>query len=239
MNDEKKNELVMKVLMKIGVVAVVMLLSLQASAQTFGIRGGLNLSTVLDKDDDEKYSTEYTMKTGFHGGLTFQYDFSDVVALETGLLLESKGLLFKQDVLGVTVKAKYNPLYIDLPITIKAAYAFDDNFKMFGAIGPYIGLGVGGKIILESSLGGDKEIEKTDIEWGSNEFEDDLQRFDAGLTFGAGVEFGRIQIGVFYDLGLVNISSYKDEGTTVKNRALKISMGYRFGEGGGSGRYPW
>ena len=104
----------MKITMRIGVAVVIMLLGLQASAQTFGIRGGLNLSKMLIKDDDEKYSTEFSMKPGFHGGLTFQYDFSDVIALETALLFESKGVLYKDEFSGVAFKEKINILYIDM-----------------------------------------------------------------------------------------------------------------------------
>lgn len=222
--------------MKIGMIAAVMLLGLPAGAQTFGIRGGLNLASVLFKDDSGKYS-EYSMKAGFHGGLTFQYDFSDAIALETGVMLESKGWSDKYESSMFVFKIKFNPLYIDVPITIKASYALSDNFRMFGVFGPYIGLGVGGKTIVKETPPEHVETERIDIKWGNTKFEDSFQRFDAGLTFGAGVEFGRIQVGVFYDLGLVNIATNKDDGRIIKNRALKVSMGYRFGQRVGGVRH--
>ena len=62
----------------------------------------------------------------------------------------------------------------------------------------------------------------------SDEDNDDLKRLDMGLTFGGGVEINAIMLGISYDLGLANISSYQQDGATSKNKVLKFSVGYRF-----------
>jgi len=227
----------MKNAMKIGVAVIVVLFTLQANAQTFGLRAGLSLPTILEKDDYDTYSDEYSLKPSFHAGVTFEQPISDILSFETGLMLETKGTLYKEEDYGYTLKVKTNPLYLSIPLTLKGTYAFTENVAMWGVIGPYIGLGVGGKVVAELSGNGDKSIEKEEIPWGSDS--DDLyKRFDAGLVFGAGVDLSGIQIGIFYELGLANVAAVQDGGYTIKNRVLKFSVEYKFGEGGGE-RYPW
>ena len=68
------------------------------------------------------------------------------------------------------------------------------------------------------------------IEWGSDAEEDDLKRLDFGVSIGAGVELNALQIGLFYNLGLANISSYTDDGATIQNRGLGLSVAWFFGD---------
>jgi hypothetical protein len=46
---------------------------------------------------------------------------------------------------------------------------------------------------------------------------------------GARVEINSILIGANYGLGLANISNYASDGSSVHNRVLSISVGYKFG----------
>ena len=85
------------------------------------------------------------------------------------------------------------------------------------------------KLKAEFTYGGESDSEEEDVEWGSDEENDDLKRLDFGLTMGAGVEISSIQIGLTYGLGLANISSYNDNGNKINNRVLGISVGYKFG----------
>ena len=64
---------------------------LQLHAQTFGIKGGLSLASMLAKDDDDTYSDEFKMNPGFHIGPTMEVPVNDVVSFDTGVLLSTKG----------------------------------------------------------------------------------------------------------------------------------------------------
>jgi len=212
---------------------VLMTLSMvsKAHAQTYGIRAGLNLATILAKDDEENYSENFKMKPGFHFGPIAEFPISDMFSFETGLLLSMKGFKSSetQTIFGETVKyeAKMTLFYLDVPLTAKATYDLG-KAKVYGTFGPYIGLGLAGKGETKITSMGKAESEMSDIEWGSDEDEDDLKRFDLGLTVGAGVEVKSIQIGISYGLGLANISSYSKEGQKINNRVLGISVGYKF-----------
>ena len=214
-------------------ITVLSLSCFHSYAQTFGLKGGLNLANIMAKDDDETYSDDYKMNIGFHFGPTVEVPIDDIMSFETGLLLSTKGYKYdeKETYMGDTYKyeEKLNALYIDIPLTCKATVDLD-GIKAYGAFGPYIGVGVTGKGKYEYTENGETEKEEEDIEWGSDENEDDLKRLDYGLTLGAGVEVNNILIGLSYDYGLANISAYTDEGTKVKNRILRFSIGYKFGE---------
>ena len=218
----------MKNLTKISMIVFVSLFCLQSNAQTFGLKAGLNLSNMLEKDDDDTYSNDYKMNPGFHIGATVDVPFNDFLSFETGLLFTTKGMKYEDEILGADVTAKANLYYLDVPLTLKASHDLGGGLKMFGAVGPYVGFGMSGKVKSTVEYQGDEETEEEDINWGSDEDEDDLKRLDMGLTFGGGVEINSIMIGISYDLGLSNISAYQDYGTTSKNKVLKFSVGYRF-----------
>jgi len=199
----------MKKLIIFIAVAVLFTYSADSFAQTFGVRGGLNMSNMLLKSDENTADTK--AKVGFHIGGTAEFEITDMFSFETGLFLMTMG--YKYEVLSVDYKT--NLLYLNIPITAKARYELD-NFSLYGLFGPYIGLGLSGK------------NNSVDIEWGSGD-SDNLKRFDFGWTIGAGVEYEAFMAGLSYNLGLANIAAQTEGGYKAKNRAFLISVGYRFG----------
>lgn len=219
----------MKKIMRIFVVITISLICLPSYGQTFGLKGGFNLANMLAKDDDYDSSDELKMNPGFHAGATMDFPLTDLLSLETGLLFTTKGMKLDEEFLGMKVTANTNLFYLDVPVTLKAKYNLG-SVKIYGAIGPYVGMGLFGNVKGTVEYQGEKETDTEDIRRGSDENEDDLKRLDTGLTFGGGFEVGVIQIGISYDMGLSNISAYTENGATIKNKVLKFSLGYRFGK---------
>jgi len=219
----------MKNFTKLLLVVMVSFLSFESFAQTFRIIGGLNLSNMLVKDEEDTYSDDFKMKPGFHIGATVEFPLSNVLSLSTGLLIDTKGFTTKEEGQDWVTKEKLNLYYLDIPIVLKAANEFDSGVKIFGLIGPYIGVGLSGKVKEEYEYQGQKETFEGDVEWGNDVNEDYLRRFDSGLTFGGGVEVKAILFGISYDLGLYNVLPDNDYGIKMKNRVLKLSIGYRLG----------
>jgi len=112
-------------------------------------------------------------------------------------------------------------------LNLKAVFG-SDKIKGYGALGPYIGVGISGKDKWSSTSGNDSGSET--IEWGNDADNDLLKRLDFGIGIGAGVIFGNVSAGVSYNLGLANISSDTSDGMKVKNKVLQISIGYLFGK---------
>ena len=108
----------MENLTKILMISFLTLLFYQANAQTFEIKGGLNLANMLDKINEETLSTDYSMNPGFHFGLTADFPLNDYLSFEPGLLYTTKGFKFE----GFDVTSKVNLNYLDIPLSVKASH---------------------------------------------------------------------------------------------------------------------
>lgn len=223
----------MKKLTNLLIVVLLFTMATESFAQRVGIKAGANMSNMLVKDDDDTYSDDFKMKPGFLVGAVCEIPISDVIFFEPGLLLTTKGYKYSdsETIFGVTVDVEQNigTYYIDIPLNFKAAFEMGDA-KIYGAAGPFVGIGLSGKMNSKMSGAGLDTDETEDIKWGSDAEEDDFKRLDYGVSIGAGVELSALQIGLFYNLGLANISSYTDEGSTIQNRGLGLSVAWFFGD---------
>ncbi|GAB1453307.1 porin family protein [Draconibacterium sp.] len=214
----------MKNLIRLFVVVFVVTMASESFAQTFGLKGGLNLANMLIKNDDKTYSDDFKTKPGFHIGATAEFPATEILSFETGLLLSAKGFKLSRE----DYKEKMSLLYLDIPLTGKASFDVE-GVKVYGVFGPYVGMGLFGMYKTEDTFDGETETDSETIDWGSVKGESDFKRLDYGLTMGAGVEINVIQIGLTYNLGLANISPYSDKGYKRNNRVLALSLGYKFG----------
>lgn len=200
-------------------------ISCQLFAQDIIVKGGLNLSNLSVKDDAGDQDEDFTMNPGFHLGVSVNYPITEVISFEPGLLYTTKGCQMEYDYPGEDISSSINFNYLEVPLTFKATKEFND-FNLYAAAGPYVAIGLNGKLKVKY----DGETESEDIDWGNDEEEDDFKRLDLGLSLGAGIEVASFLLGVSYDLGLSNISTYQEEGASIKNKVLKISVGYNFGK---------
>jgi hypothetical protein len=208
----------MKTSCKILILICIVLISSQSYAQKIGIQGGINLSNMLDKDNEATYSKDYDYNLGFNGGVTFELGLGNLLALQVGALIDSKG--FKITSGADNMKAKL--LYADVPVLLKIGPSFGP-VKVFGAAGPYIGTGLTGKVTMKIS----GHSQSQDVKWGSGQ-DNDIKRIDYGLKFGVGAEVMKFSLGAYYALGMANLAPVTDNGTKMQNRVLSISLGYRF-----------
>lgn len=193
-------------------------------AQIFGVKAGLNLSNMHSKDKNESYDDNAKMNPGFHLGATAEFPIQDMFSFETGLMLSTKGSKMSETYGSNKYEATASPIYLEVPLTAKAAYDMNGT-KFFGIFGPYLALGIAGKI-KTTGTGISSTSEK--IKWGSGD-SDDLKGLDYGLKIGVGAEMNNIQFGLSYGYGLANLSIDKSDGMKIQNRVLEISVGYKLG----------
>ena len=210
---------------------LLLLITTQTFAQIkFGVKAGLNLSNMLAKDNDQTYSENFKMKPGFHVGATVEFPIVKRFSFEAGLLLATKGTkMNEKETFGnetSELKGKINLFYLDIPLTAKVTFDIG-SAKIYGAFGPYLGIGLKGKSKIEITAMGETETDNETIKFGSGD--DQVKRLDYGLTAGAGVEINSAQIGISYGLGLANLNNNTDNGAKTQNRVLEISVGYKFG----------
>jgi hypothetical protein len=184
---------------------------------------------MLSKDDAETYSDNNKMKFAFHIGGVVDLPLTEALSVEGSLLFSLKGVRSVEESGEFTYILNGNLFYFNLPVVIK--YTHDlGNIRLYGLAGPYMALGIGGKYKDIVEYDGDRDTDTEAVEWGNDSENDDLKRPDAGLHIGAGVRLGVIQAGLFYELGLANISSYTGNGYKIKNRAFGITGSYYFGK---------
>jgi len=192
---------------KLNLLLLLIVLSISVSfAQRFGVKGGLNITNLKVENHN------YDPKMGFHLGPVAEFHFGNIFGLETGILLTTKGGTEK--IAGN--KYRTSLTYLEFPLNFRAGYDFGPT-RVYGILGPYFGLAVGGKF---TNIFDDTKT-TTKIDFG-----EEMSRFDAGLTIGASAAVHIFEIGFSYNHGFVNISELHD----TKNRAFYISVAYKFGK---------
>lgn len=217
----------MKNFTKLFIVFFLFAVAAESFGQSFGFKAGLNLSKQFAKDNEANYTADLKMKPGFNVGVTAEFPIADFISFETGLIFSTKGYKYSEEDVDFKYKENLNMFYVDVPLTAKATFELG-GVSIYGLLGPYVGMGIGGKLKWEDSFLGETTKDSEKINWGSDADNDDFKRLDFGLTFGAGVEISSFQVGLSYGLGLANISSYTEAGTKINNRVIGISVGYKF-----------
>jgi hypothetical protein len=220
----------MKNLIKLLVVVILLTMSTGTFAQSkfrFGAKAGLNLASMLLKDNDHDFSKDFKLKMGFNAGGIVEYSFTEKFVLESGLSFSMKGYKFDKD----SLKYTFNLNYIEMPIN--AAYKISlGKFKIAIKAGPYFGYALSGKVksddkIFMSPDGDFKNELKINI--GNDKDKDDIKPLEIGFNLGAGFEFNGMLFGAQYGLCLSNISPDTGNGSKIKNKVIGIYVGYLFG----------
>lgn len=179
----------------------------------FTIRAGLNFANMTMKEGNHSYTPD--SRTAFNVGLAVDFPLIESLYLQSGLFFTSKGFKEKDG----DEKYTASPNYLQIPILASYRLDFSDIAQLQVNVGPYIAYGIGGKSTWE-----DDDEGKVERDF----FEDDINKFDAGLQIGAGVTFAQhYYLGVAYEWGWTNI--WKDAGDDkLKNKNLMINIGYTF-----------
>ena len=204
----------MRFMLVVAMLAMVTALSAQAQ---LGVKGGLNMSNFYGDDLDDQ-----NMKLGFHVGLTADFEIAYNSAIQTGLILHTKGAKYSASEGEISGDVTVNPMYIQLPLHYAYKLDVSPGTRVVFHAGPYAAYGVGGKTKVSGSLG-DASAEVEGDVFGDDGF---MKRFDAGLGLGVGAEFGQILLDLGWDMGLVNIAD-SDNGD-FKNQNAYLSVGFRF-----------
>lgn len=189
--------------------------------QSFGFKGGLNISNTYDKPD-KGGNPDFKNSSGFHLGIITDIPFSDKISLETDLYVTTKGSKREEKRYNdlPSLKGHLQLYYIEIPIALKIILSkTQTQTKPYLSFGPYVGFGLSGKVTV---------VNKTQsIHFGSA-YDEDFRDLDVGLTFGGGIQVKGFLVGINYDLGLINMLSHDDMNAKIYNRTFRLSVGYIF-----------
>ena len=126
------------------------MLSTEALAQdlTFGIKAGINLSTLTQEDD-------FTTRIAPHFGVALDWAVSEEFSVQPELLYSSQG--YKQDFNGQDIRGKID--YFNVPVL--ASYEIIDDLSI--QAGPQIGINIRSEVDVEGQGTGNINVNDVDV----------------------------------------------------------------------------
>jgi len=195
--------------------------SVTAGGLDFGIKGGINIANIYGDDPEE-----IDWKTGFAGGIFFDWGITTLFGIQPELLYVQDGS--KTEFMEVDWKLKFN--YLQIPVLAKVDLPVGGSLIPVLYAGPYVSLLLDSKLTLETA---DNDA--------SVDLKDYTKSYDAGLVFGAALEFGagpgKMTLEGRYCLGMTEIDDGIGEGifgfedaekTDMKNKSWMVMVGFAF-----------
>jgi hypothetical protein len=195
----------------------------QTPAPQFGVKLGPTISNLsVDPDDPE---ADIGSRWGLGGGGFAVWPLNPLFSVQIEGLFTPKGNEFTPPAgseFGATT-GRIALDYLEFPVLarIDVSRSVRSSFHLFA--GPSMGFNTRARSELEL----DGELFDNGV---SDDIGDQVNAFDLGLVVGAGIEIGRyVIVDGRYSWGLLNVSDVDDDDTVIKNRALTILAGVRFG----------
>ena len=190
---------------KVVLIFVALLFSVTANAQdlNFGVKAGLNLSSITGDETDDLSSL-----TSFHAGVMADISISETFSVQPEIIYSAQGTKY-DDSDGFDGKFKFD--YLNIPIMAKVEVTEGLSVEA----GPQIGFLLSAKDEYESA---------------SESGEDDVEEFfkSTDIAVGLGVSYAMetgLYVGARYNLGVTDIWDI-DSGITNQNGVFQLSVGY-------------
>lgn len=176
-----------------------------AQEATFGVKGGVNFSNIVDGNDNNGIEDE-NLLTSFHAGIFTQVGISDTFYIQPELLYTRKGSKLSSAILG---DSKLKLDYIELPVMFRISVLETINLEA----GPYAAYLVSSKLT---------DDDNNDI---ANFDTDDFRKLDYGFAIGAGFNLEVAEIGARYNYGLASIS--KNDNLDYRNSNISVYIAFK------------
>lgn len=174
----------------------------------YGLRLGVN-SAVLNSDQVE---FDMNARAGLAFGAVYGLQLANSTPLwiEAGLMYSEKG--GKTNIQGEKVTCRLT--YLELPVVVKYGFDVADDLYIQPFLGGYFALGLGGKVKDYATRTSESSFSR-------------VNRPDAGIRLGCGLEYQMFYAEVGFDFGLVNINKRNDF-DAVRNQSLFFNIGINF-----------
>jgi hypothetical protein len=183
-------------------------------AQQISLRGGLNLSQfneAIDGDVVQKEGQKFNV--GFNAGPIIDLYLKNMFSLETGILFSAKG----NKLLDINLW-KESIYYLELPVMLKASKPINKNADVFAMAGGYVA----------EALYGNRKGYGWNVDIGLGSKDNEYDRLDYGLKFGAGIKIHRVQLGACFEVGLIDFENHDD--IKDRTRVMEFYLAYQLKE---------
>ncbi|UYQ92946.1 PorT family protein [Chitinophaga horti] len=181
----------------------------------YGIVVGPNFSSMTSKLGGEKHTSD--LKVGVRAGFTADIPLADDFYVQPSLLYANKGGKEDGEFFGLDYSYKTNLHYLNVPVNFLFKPEVGTGNMILG-VGPYFAWALSGK-------SGDN-----DIEFGSDEMDHDLKRFDSGGNLQVGYELKNgLNFVLHAEMGFINLAPGGDSDNAARTNSFGVSVGYKFG----------
>lgn len=198
---------------------ILFLASTIIKGQNFGIVAGVNYSSYFSKVGGEQLEWDY--KPGAALGASFRYQIKDALELDFGMQFSQKGGVYKDENFTRTEQV----LYLDLPVLIRPSFPISTNKKnrLYGEFGSIFSL------LMMEHLRSESQSGEASTRTNSFKIGNSSKPVDLGVQLGAGVSLGALNLGLSYQLGLLNLVSLRSTTDSVyKNRNIAFRVSWVF-----------
>jgi len=223
----------------ISLSTIAILLTAASYAQKARVQVGVNLANVSVTDNGRV--DDANMLTSFHVGIVGDFPIGPTVAFQPGILYTGKGSKVESgDPNGANYfKQTTNPFYFEVPANFVFKFPFATESHAFIGAGPYLGIGVSGKVTTEGkafniAFNSEKSVVFSDDDPTTFNQEEGtglgvMKRFDYGVNGTAGIAGKSLVLGVNYGLGLAKLQSgtTNSEDNNNKHRVFSVFVGFR------------
>ncbi|MEO6135402.1 MAG: porin family protein [Ginsengibacter sp.] len=209
-----------------------------AKSQVY-VQGGVNFANISNSNSGNV--EDNNMLTTFNAGLLGRFGISSIIDLESGLLLSGQGAKAETYFTDARddnyVKAKFNPMYLQVPVNLVVKFPLAGKAGIFLHAGPYVAMGIAGTSKVDSKILGITSSSSEKIKFNNddpttNEQEgaayNRIKRFDYGLNVGGGIDLGKILLKANYGMGFAKINSTQtnnNDNDKNKYRTVSVSVG--------------
>lgn len=225
---------------------VILIVPLIAVSQVdYGLKAGPAFSWYRSSTAGE-LMMEYESRTGVQAGVFAEARLNAWFSLQPELLFSSRGAKSELNMtvpvptstgytnVKVTLKSTIAPLYLDVPVYLKAGFPSVGSDRFTVGVGPVFSYGLGGNAKIKVTAGKESFTEEVKLFSGDGfdlgEIHQDfriLERLDVAAAGFAAYEFSKkIILSLNYQYGLKNISGDPEE--ELRNRSVSVTLGYKF-----------
>lgn len=170
----------------------------------FGLKGGLNLTTLNLEDPEASYES----RSGYHAGLFLRGKFNNIGIQPEVLLFTQRGQL--ESFVG-TAEERFT--YLSIPLIFKFYPVGGLNLQL----GPQFGFLIDGEREYHTFLGG-----------ATRDITEYYKKSDVAVSVGGGYDFNfGLGLDVRYNLGIKDVNNVAD-GEEARSRIFLVSIGWNF-----------
>lgn len=197
---------------------------------TFGVKGGMNISSLTDGNEDAYFNYERKAKIGFNAGVFANIPVSDKFSIQPEVMYNGLGSKIESTIFFDIPSARMNGKetlslsYLSIPLMFQYNIIPD----LYVEAGPEFGFLLGGRskneLTQTSNLDGTSSTQSYSGKIAMYMF----NKFNFGIGLGAGYYFTQnLAVTARFTAGITDV--YKlNNGDAVRNNALQIGLAYKF-----------